>query len=345
MTRLTRPSLILLSVVVAAALLAGGEPRVAAQAGAATVLKLATMAPDGSVWHQALKQFGSDARKVTGGRVAVNVFAGTQGDEPTIVRKMRLNQLQAGSLSILGLVTIEDGFNALGIPLFFESYDELVYVMDRMTPTFRSRLDAKGFVFLGWGHGGSTLVFSRTPLKTLAQLKQARLYTTAGDDRVVQWYKSSGYRPQPLAPTDMLTGLQTGLIDAVPVPALAALAFQWYKQAPYMLDVNLGPLVGATIVTRRAWDRLSEPDRQALIDLAQAMDKRLRVDVPRQDEQAVAEMAKRGLTVVRLSAAETAALEGEARRFSDGMRTWEGLSSFVDEAVRERDAFRQKKKK
>ena len=102
----------------------------ASLAAQSTVIKLGTMAPDRSLWHQAIQQMGSDWRKATAGRVSLTVFAGTMGDEPTIVRKMRLNQLQAASLTAVGLLAIDQAFNVFSIPLFYESYEELLHVID-----------------------------------------------------------------------------------------------------------------------------------------------------------------------------------------------------------------------
>lgn len=305
------------------------------------VLKLGTLAPDRSLWHQAIQQMGSEWRKATQGRVSLNVFAGTMGDEPTIVRKMRLNQLQAASLTAVGLLAIDQAFNVLTIPLFYDDYDEFLHVVDRLTPVLRERTEAKGFVLLGWGSAGWVHVFSKRRIETLDDLRAAKMYVTAGDEVTRQWYLRNGFSPVALAPTDMLTSLQTGMIDAIPSTPLAALAFQWYQQTPFMLDIKLGPLMGATVVTARAWNQIAEADRRVLIEQAGRIDQRLRVEVPKQDEQAIAEMEKRGLTVVRVAGTpKGATFQAKAREYADAMRGTLVPEDVFDLAVRERDAFR-----
>jgi len=311
-----------------------------------TVIKLGTMAPDRSLWHQAIQQMGSEWRKATGGRVSLTVFAGTMGDEPTMVRKMRLNQLQAGSVTAVGLATIDEAFNVFGIPLFFESDAELTHVIDRLTPVLKARLEDKGFVLLGWGHAGWVRIFSKRPIETLDDLKRAKIYLTAGNEPTRQWYIRNGFNPVALAPTDMLTSLQTGMIDTIPATPLAALAFQWYQQTPYMLDIELGPLVGATILTTRAWEQIAEGDRAALLAQAARLDQRLRTEVPKQDDQSIAEMEKRGLKVIRVAGTpKEATFREKALEYARTMRGGIVPEDIFDLAVKERDAFRAAKGK
>ena len=108
------------------------------------------------------------------------------------------------------------------VPFFFESYDELNYVTAKLTPTIAKRVDAKGFVLLNWGHGGWTQVFTKRPVQTLDDLKTIKLYTSAGNDRMVQWFKANGFQPRAMAMTDIMTGLTTGMIEGLPTPPLAA---------------------------------------------------------------------------------------------------------------------------
>lgn len=148
----------------------------------------------------------------------------------------------------------------------------------------------------------------------------------------------------PLAITDTAAALQTGLIEAIPVPPLSALFFNWYKSTPYMLDIGLAPLVGATIVTKRAWNDISEPDRAAVQAVAANAEKRLRAEVPQQDALAVAEMQKRGLKVIK---ADLSGKDNEwraaAEAFASTMRASFVPAEILDAAVRERNAFRQRR--
>jgi len=316
-----------------------GLPVVHAQAPRA--IKLATVVPDGSIWDRNLRQMAEEWKQATGGRVTVTVFGGaSQGDESTVLRKMRLDALQAASLTAVGLGSIDAAFNVLDVPFFFESYDELNYVVEKLTPAIAKRLDAKGFVLLNWGHGGWTQLFTKRPVRTLAELKSIKLYTSAGNDRMVQWFKANGFEPRAMAMTDIMTGLTTGMIEGLPTPALAAQLFQWYRQTPYMLDIGLAPVVGATVITKKAWNGVPAADRPKLQASAAAVEKRLQAEIPKQDLSAVAELTKRGVTVTKADGAEW---RTEADVLAKTMRGEMVPPDIFDLAVKARDEFRRRK--
>jgi TRAP-type C4-dicarboxylate transport system substrate-binding protein len=309
-----------------------------AQAGA---IKLATVVPDGSVWDKSLKHLAAEVKQATQDRITITVFSGgSQGDEPTVLRKMRLGALQAASLTGVGLGTIDPAFNVFSVPFFFESYDELNAVVETLTPLLEQRAQAKGFVLLHWGHGGWLQVFSRQPIRSVADLKKARIYTSAGDDRMTQFYKANGFQPRAMAMTDVLTGLTTGMIDAVPAPPLAAFSFQWNRHVPYMLDIGLAPVIGATVVSRAAWNRLSEADRAAFSKAALAAAKTLQADVPKQEQLAVVLMTGQGLSVTKAAGPEW---QQEAQRLAQTMRGEMVPQDIFDLAAGARDAFRKSK--
>ena len=303
-------------------------------------IKLATVVPEGSIWDKNLKQMAEEWKQATGGSVTVTIFGGaSQGDEATVLRKMRLDALQAASFTAVGLGSIDAAFNVFDVPFFFESYDELNDVTAKLTPTIAKRLDAKGFVLLNWGHGGWTQLFTKRPVRTLADLKTIKLYTSAGNDRMVQWFKANGFQPRAMAMTDIMTGLTTGMIEGLPTPALAAQLFQWYRQTPYMLDIGLAPVVGASIITKKAWNAIPAADRPKLLESAAGVEKRLQADVPKQDQAAVAELMKRGVTVTKANGAEW---RTEADALAKTMRGEMVPPDIFDLATKARDEYRKK---
>ena len=302
-------------------------------------IKLASVVPENSIWDKNLKQMGAEWSQATGGRVTLTVYGGgSQGDESTVLRKMRLDALQAAALTGVGLGSIDASFNVFDVPFFFESYDELNAVTEALTPAIAKRVESKGFVLLNWGHGGWTQVFTRKPVASVADLKKAKLFTSAGNDRMVQWLKANGFEPRAMAMTDIMTGLTTGMVEAVPTTPLAALLFQWYKQTPNMLDIGLAPVVGATVVTRKAWSAIPAADRPKLMASALAVQKRLQDDVPKQEAAAIAEMTRRGLVVSKASGPEW---RKEADGLAKAMRGEMVPKDMFDLAINARDAYRK----
>jgi TRAP-type C4-dicarboxylate transport system substrate-binding protein len=299
--------------------------------------------PEGSVWDKALRDMGADWASSTQGRVTLRVYpGGVAGDEPDVVRKMRIGQLQAAAITTAGLASIDPSFNVFNVPMFFNSYPELYATLDKLEPLLKQRLDAKGFVLLSWGHGGWVYFFTKVPVETVDGLRKTKMFTWAGDDQMVNVWKAKGFNPVPLAATDIMTGLQTGMIDSYPTTPLLGLTLQWYRQTPNMVGMGMAPLVGGLLMTKAAWLKLPEADRARVQAACTRMEKRLEIEVPRQDTTAVAEMQKRGLKVNPVSGANAAQFRSVAEEFATAMTGVRIPPDVLALARKERDAFRQK---
>ena len=313
----------------------------AGAASAQTTIRLASPAPLGSVWHKALKQFEADVKTATAGRVIVRVIGAAQDDEATMISNMKIGRQHAASITAVGLASVDSAFNIFTIPMFFASYDEYRAVRAKMEPMLKSKLEAKGLVLLNWGDTGWVYLFSKNPVSNVDELKKSRLYTSAGDDQFVQLYKQNGFNPRPLPFAEVQSGLLTGLLDAVPSTPLATLAFQWYRNVPNMIDLGVGPLAGATVVDAKIWSSISEPDRQQVVAVAKKIQDGLERDVPQQDDQARAEMVKRGLKVSTPDAAAAKGFRDMADKFAASMKGLIVPADVYDQGLRERETFRK----
>ena len=308
----------------------------------AVIFKLATLVPDRSVWGNVLSEMAAEWKEATNGQVTLRIYpGGVAGDDPDVVRKMRIGQLHAGTLTQAGLTEIDPAFNLFNTPLFFESYEEYFYVLEKIQPALEKILNEKGFVLLHWGHGGWVHLFATRSVESVADLKRLKLFVWAGSDRMVRWWKDAGYKPVPLAFTDVATALQTGMIEAMPNTPLAALSFQNYRNTPFMLGMGFAPFLGATLVTTKAWNRLDATDREAIMSSVEKAAERFRSEVPQQDAAAITEMKKRGLTVT--SVEDPALLRqwrAEAEKFAAAMREDFVPAAIYDLAFAARRAFR-----
>ena len=336
----TRPTLTWLLTLSLAAMITLAPRAALAQV---SVVKLATLVPEGSVWDKALRDMGTEWASSTQGRVTLRVYpGGVAGDEPDVVRKMRIGQLQAAAITTAGLASIDPSFNVFNVPMFFTSYPELYATLDKLQPVLKQRLDAKGFVLLSWGHGGWVYFFTKMPVESVEGLKKAKMFTWSGDDKMVSVWKAKGFNPVPLAATDIMTGLQTGMIDSYPTTPLLGLTLQWYRQTPNMVGMGMAPLVGGLVMSKAAWLKLPEADRAKVQAACTRMEKRLEVEVPRQDTTAVVEMQKRGLKVNAVSAANAAQFRSVAEDFASSMAGVRIPPDVLALARKERDAFRAK---
>lgn len=265
-------------------------------------VKLATLAPKDTSFHKSLLTMGEKWRQASSGSVALTIYTdGTMGGEADMVRRMRVGQVQAAMLTVAGLLQIDESVTGLQLmPMMFHSLDEFDYVRAKLRPTLEKRFLEKGFVVLFWGDAGWVHFFSKQPARRPDDYKQMKMFVWSGDTRSVEVMKAIGIRPVPLEQTDILTGLQTGLIDVVPSVPFYALAGQFSGPAPYMLAVNWVPLVGATVITKKTWDTIPETTKASLLKAAaeagQAINKRSRAE----SLESIEAMQKRGLKVQQL---------------------------------------------
>ena len=304
-------------------------------------LRLGSVLPANSLWDRSLKEMANGWQQVTEGRVRLQVRP-SSGDEATLLRRMRMNNPQVAALSPLGLQEIDEAFSVFGVPFFFESEPEAVQVLEDLTPRFRAVLAENDLVLLNWGHGGWAHIFSDTSITTLDDLRRAKLFTSAGDDGAVNWYKENGFQPVPLALTDVLMGLNTGLIDAYPSSPYSALVFQWYRQTSHMLDVPLAPLFGATVISQRAWQRISAAEQTAILEVAANTQQAIFVEVFEQDAEAVREMQTRGLNVTGVDQSQVSAFRSEAENLTASWRGSMVPADIYDAAVEARNRYRNR---
>ncbi len=268
---------------------------------AAQTIKLGTLAPEGSPWHDSIRDMAEAWKEATAGKIEFKIFGGgVAGDEADMVRKMRIRQLHAALLSTEGLSYIAPEVLALQAPMMFASDEELEYVRERMAPMLEAIMEARGFKVLSWGHVGWARFFAKKPVFSPADLKPMRLFVWSADAAYIEGWKAAGYHPVPLASTDIHTALQSGLIEAFATPPLAALSFQWFALAPHMTDLRWAPLLGATVIVQPVWDSIADDVKPQLLAAAREANARSQRDARKLDEEAVEVMKKHGLVVHRV---------------------------------------------
>jgi TRAP-type C4-dicarboxylate transport system substrate-binding protein len=280
------------------ALVLGGLLAVGAMA-ADKQLRIGTLAPKNSLYHRQLMEVGEAWRNAQGGNAKYLVYPdGSQGGETDMVRRMRIGQLQGGLLSVVGLREIEPSIAALqNMPLMFRSWDEVDYVREKMRPAMERKFLDKGFVVLAWGDAGWVRFFSKESAVRPDDYKKMKFFAWASELEQQEIMKSLGYTPVPLETGDILPAIQTGMINAVPSTPYFALATQIYSSAPNMLDLNWAPIVGALVISKKAWDEMS-PEVQAIVrEAGLKAGAQIRAKARQEVDEAVEAMKKRGLVI------------------------------------------------
>ena len=332
----------LLLALVAVAAAAAGWPTPPAEAQASILVRMATLVPDGSSWHLILKETADKWKQVSGGRVTVRLFAGgVAGDDPDVVRKMRLGTLNAGVLTSVGVAEIDKSVYAMGIPLMYDSYEEVYWVHEKMRPKLEASLEAKGFVVLNWADGGWVHFFTQKPVAVPDDLRKLKLFSWAGDAEAVEVWRSAGFNPVPLPSTEIATALQTGLVEALGSPPQVAVISQFFNYAKFMTDLRWQLLQGATIITKATWEKIPADVRPEMLKIAQEAGTRLQKEIRDAEAKDVDAMKKRGLTVVPVSAAQKALWLKLTESIYPRIRGKVVPAEAFDEAMRYRDEYRK----
>ena len=275
-------------------------PALRAQSVSAS-LRIGSLVPRNSQYHQQLLELGEVWRTAQGTGSRFTVFTdGTQGGEAEMVRRMRIGQLQGALMSVVGLREIEPSVAALqNLPLLFRSWDEVDSVRERMRPAMERRFLEKGFVVIAWGDAGWVRFFSKEAATRPDDYKRMKLFAWGSEPEQQEIMKSLGYTPVPLETTDILPSLQTGMISVVPSTPYFALASQIYTTANHMLEINWAPIVGALVVTKKAWDDISPRAQQVLRINGEKTGLQMRLRARQEVDEAVEAMKARGLKVHR----------------------------------------------
>ena len=306
-------------------------------------IKMATLSPDGSPWDTILEKMGAAWDQGTAGRVTLTILpGGVAGDEPDIIRKLKIGQYQGGALSVAGLSDIHKDFTVFQIPLFYDSYPELMHVLRELTPVLDQRLEEEGYKRLAWGYVGWVYFFTTKEAHTVADMQKLKIFTWAGDETLVQWWRRNGFKPIALAATDIMTGLQTGLIEAISVPPLYAMQMQYYKQASHMADLGLAPLIGAVLLDQRAWKRMSPEDQKVVMAAGREAEVKVLEQIPKLDETAIKLMQTQGMTLTAIrDSPNSKEWIAAAERFANDMRGDIVPAGIFDQALASRNAYRK----
>ena len=264
-----------------------------------TTFKIAAVAPDGTGWMQEMRAGAERIAERTDGRVKFRFYpGGIMGNDKSVLRKLRIGQLHGGAITGGGLARIAPDTLVYSLPFTFRSEDEIDYARARMDPGLIESIEDAGFVTLGFVDGGFAYLMSDAPLHGMEDLQGRKVWVPEGDRINRAVFEDMNVSPIPLPLPDVLTGLQTGLIDTVGASAIGAIALQWHTRVKYVTDTPLVYIHGALLIDRRAFSKLDAKDQLVVREVMSEVAARLKRETRADDKKARQTLKDRGITFV-----------------------------------------------
>lgn len=290
------------------------------QGVSAAQLKFATVAPEGSAWMNAMRAGAKEIKERTNGRVKVKFYGGgVMGNEASVTRKIRIGQLHGGAFTSGGLSRIYKGMDIYAVPFLFDSAEEADYVRKQMDETLYAGLKKKGFIGLGMAQGGFGKLMSANRMQTLDDLKGKKLWVPEDDELSFGLMRDLGLSPVKLPLTDVLTGLQTQLLEIVGSSAIGAIALQWHTKIKYVLDQPLVFIYGTLVIDQRYFGKLSSDDQAIVKEVFGKIYKKIDSDNYLDNEKAEQALRDNGVKFESGDPEEIAKIVAQVRAQTDAL--------------------------
>jgi len=286
-----------LNLVLVLSLLSINSPAVLAK-----TIKIATISPEGTYWMKQMRAGAKEIKEKTQGRVKFKFYpGGVMGNDDNVLRKVRIGQLHGGAITIGSLSQSTPDTTIYGLPFLFSSIDDAAEIRKTSDPMLNKKIDESGFVCFGIAQGGFTYLMSKDPINSLDDLRKQKSWVPEKSDVGLSVYRYVGVTPISLPLSDVLTGLQTGLINTIITSPIGALALQWHTHVEYVVDLPLNYLAAMMIVDKKVFDKLSETDqaivREVMGNVYKRIDEQNRVD----NIEARQALINQGVKFVKLS--------------------------------------------
>jgi TRAP-type C4-dicarboxylate transport system substrate-binding protein len=266
---------------------------------AATQIKIATLAPQNSQWATDFTAGAAEIKERTEGRVILKFYwGGAQGATAKIMQKMKIGQLHGGTFSPTDFQSQFPDLNLYGLPFVFESEDEVDYVRKFMDPQLEEKLEDLGYVSFGFASSGFAIILSNEPVRGHADLKGKKIWLPEGDLISFEAMKALQLTPYPSSLTNVLTGLQTGLIDVVAIPPAVAVALQWHTKVKYVTQVPVLYVMGFMGIQKKAFARIDAADQEVVREVMSAVYSKVGARSMQESENAIEALKSVGLEIV-----------------------------------------------
>lgn len=268
-------------------------------------IKIATLAPQNSEWAEKFQKGSIEIQERTENRVKLKFYwGGAQGNAKKILQKIKIRQLHGGTFSPTDFQELYPDLNIYGLPFLFKDFDEVDYVRDRVDNQLEQGFKNLGFNTYGFAGGGFAYILSNEPIREYEDLKNKKIWLPQGDLISYEAMRSLNLLPVPLPMTDVLTGLQTGLIDIVAIPPVVALALQWHTKINYITRVPVLYAMGFLAIDSKMINRINTDDRKVLNEVISRIYSEVDSNSQQDSENAYEALSKIGIQEIQFDGDE-----------------------------------------
>ena len=268
-------------------------------------IKIATLAPQNSEWAEKFQKGSIEIQERTENRVKLKFYwGGAQGNAKKILQKIKIRQLHGGTFSPTDFQEVYPDLNIYGLPFLFKDFDEVNYVRDRVDNQLEQGFKKLGFNTYGFAGGGFAYILSNEPIREYEDLKNKKIWLPQGDLISYEAMRSLNLLPVPLPMTDVLTGLQTGLIDIVAIPPVVALALQWHTKVSYITRVPVLYAMGFLAIDSKIINRINTDDQKVLNEVINRIYSEVDSNSQQDSENAYEALSKIGIQEIQFDGDE-----------------------------------------
>ena len=304
-----------------------------------TVIKLGTMAPEKSTWWQTFRNISAELMRESQEQLELSIHPGI--DESRLIELLQSGRCDAVSLTGAGLGNILPEAFIFQLPMLFSTYDKLTYVRDNLTTRFQQEFEERGYVLLGWGDIGLIYLFSKTPIATQTDLQQTRFWVWDIDPIVKKFADISGAKVVKLPIQNVLSSLNNGDVQTVYTSPLACIAFRWHTEVRYMSDLPLAIGVGATLIKKKQYDKLTDENKELLRKVMREHHQKLVKEIQRQNMEAIEELKDGGIQVIHVPFGERERWSQIAVQVQNQFAGIIYKKELLDKVIRLRNEYRQ----
>ena len=309
------------------------------------IIKVGSLAPEGSLWGDILVDLKDIVYRDTNGRVRMKLYLnGVMGDEPDMVRKMNFGQLQMAGITINGLMKVVPEIAVTELPFLFQSTDEIDHIRETFFDTFDAYFQKKRFKLLAiLDQSPHVQIYTNKPVRTLEDLRKLKNWVWSGEPVAQATWEAMGVKPIPTTVPEALTALQTGLLNAISTGPYSCIALQWFTKIKYVLLLDLRYETAAVIITMKMWDRLGPEIQKVLLDGASAMVEKEVKGTREAEAESLRILEERGKTIIRLTPEEKQPFIDATRSVYDDLAGKLYPPELLDEILASLESYRSGK--